>query len=282
MKTHFKIIISGKVPGDSYQAYIKKIAENYHITGFVKSEKDGSIYIEAEAEEMVLHKFVDKCESGYPDAGVATLRMEESDLKNYRDFSIIHNANELYLKQVISKINTQTMASIQKIAALLLLFFALGFSLSNLPYFKHQPIAKNENNSTIIYSAPAKEIEYTSSAEDQINNPIKQASLVAKSLIESPMLESLIETNFRSGDIVMISPKKSETFKLTDPITFKLKKNTNAILYLRILNNLEKSVFSVQLKSEEFVYHHKLTGGLYYWKIETDEDLLCVGKFVLK
>jgi acylphosphatase len=45
---HVSIRISGKVQGVFFRASTKGKAEQYGINGFVRNEKDGSVYIEAE------------------------------------------------------------------------------------------------------------------------------------------------------------------------------------------------------------------------------------------
>ncbi len=52
------IRITGKVQGVFFRHESKKIAEGLGITGIVRNEKDGSVFIEAEGEREALDKLL--------------------------------------------------------------------------------------------------------------------------------------------------------------------------------------------------------------------------------
>lgn len=73
MKKCIQITVTGKVQGVFYRKYAVAKALELRITGIIKNQNDGSVYIEACAEDDVLSLFVDWCYSGSPNALVANV-----------------------------------------------------------------------------------------------------------------------------------------------------------------------------------------------------------------
>ncbi|PWS27268.1 acylphosphatase [Pedobacter yonginense] len=86
---HFKIIITGKVQGVGFRETTKIIANQMSVNGFVRNEKDGSVYIEAEADELFLEEFVNWCHEGPDRARVEDVHYTEAEVKNYRNFEVV-------------------------------------------------------------------------------------------------------------------------------------------------------------------------------------------------
>lgn len=85
---HFKIIVSGKVQGVFYRACAKEKADEWNIKGFVRNEPDGDVYIEAEAEEDVLYKFIKWCNMGPARAKVDRIEAIPGELFGFTSFDI--------------------------------------------------------------------------------------------------------------------------------------------------------------------------------------------------
>ncbi len=85
---HFKIIVSGKVQGVFYRACAKEKADEWNIKGFVRNEPDGDVYIEAEAEEDVLYKFIKWCNMGPARAKVDRIEAIPGELLGFTSFDI--------------------------------------------------------------------------------------------------------------------------------------------------------------------------------------------------
>jgi acylphosphatase len=64
------------------------VAEQYSINGFVRNEKDGSVYIEAEGEEENLKQFVAWCHHGPPHAEVQQVDLKEGSVQGFKKFEI--------------------------------------------------------------------------------------------------------------------------------------------------------------------------------------------------
>ncbi|NQU33286.1 MAG: acylphosphatase [Bacteroidetes bacterium] len=58
------ISVYGKVQGVGFRYHTSKKAAEFNISGFVRNKPDGSVYIEAEGEEIDLLAFIDWCEVG--------------------------------------------------------------------------------------------------------------------------------------------------------------------------------------------------------------------------
>ena len=85
---HINIIVSGKVQGVFFRASTKEFADQLGVYGFVRNEKDGSVYVEAEADEDTLKKFVAWCYRGPLHAEVKNVDVSEGALQNFKTFEI--------------------------------------------------------------------------------------------------------------------------------------------------------------------------------------------------
>lgn len=86
---HFKITISGKVQGVFYRASAKEKADEWGIRGFARNEKNGDVYIEAEAAEEVVYKFIKWCNQGPSRAKVEKIRAIPGEIVGYTRFEIL-------------------------------------------------------------------------------------------------------------------------------------------------------------------------------------------------
>ena len=91
MTKHVNIKIVGKVQGVYFRksAYMKALELN--IKGIVRNEKNGSVYIEAEADKEDLSHFIKWCHKGPQGAVVNHVDIAETVVKNYTDFTITHS-----------------------------------------------------------------------------------------------------------------------------------------------------------------------------------------------
>jgi len=82
------IKVSGKVQGVFYRASTKEQADILGILGFVRNEPDGSVYIEAEAEEAIMTRFIDWCQRGPRMACVDQCDVSEKETSGFKSFEI--------------------------------------------------------------------------------------------------------------------------------------------------------------------------------------------------
>ena len=85
---HKNIIVKGKVQNVGFRFYTNKKAVELGIKGYVKNMPDGSVYIEAEADEITLDHFIIWCKKGPTWARVNDLQVNEAPSENYKEFSI--------------------------------------------------------------------------------------------------------------------------------------------------------------------------------------------------
>lgn len=80
--------ITGKVQGVFFRASTKDQADRLGINGFVRNERDGSVYIEAEGEEDSLNRFVEWCRKGPAHAVVTKVEINEVESRSFTSFLI--------------------------------------------------------------------------------------------------------------------------------------------------------------------------------------------------
>jgi acylphosphatase len=88
-KVHVNITLTGKVQGVTFRETTKYVADQSGIRGFVRNEKDGSVYIEAEAEQWELDSFIEWCNEGPDRAKVENCEVVTGELKNFTDFVVL-------------------------------------------------------------------------------------------------------------------------------------------------------------------------------------------------
>jgi len=89
MKKHLNIIIYGVVQNVSFRIYSKERAGELGLGGFVRNEKDGTVYIEVEGGEAELDEFVQWCRKGPGLAMVEKVEVKEGKIRGYDSFEIL-------------------------------------------------------------------------------------------------------------------------------------------------------------------------------------------------
>ena len=88
MKIARSIRISGKVQGVFFRASAKDKADELNLSGFVRNEPDGSVYIEAEGEQEKLDQFIAWCRKGPRMSRVDGCEVVEKDVSGSAGFAI--------------------------------------------------------------------------------------------------------------------------------------------------------------------------------------------------
>jgi acylphosphatase len=89
---HLDIRVVGKVQGVFYRDTAKAVADQLGIKGTIKNEPDGSVMIEAEGDDFSMELFLEFCRKGSDRAEVESVEINESELKEYRNFEVIRRA----------------------------------------------------------------------------------------------------------------------------------------------------------------------------------------------
>lgn len=89
---HIKIKVYGRVQGVFFRDKTKKKALLLNLKGFVRNEKDGSVYIEAKGDEENLSKLLDWCRKGPIQAKVEKVEYDYMDslLIDFNNFKILY------------------------------------------------------------------------------------------------------------------------------------------------------------------------------------------------
>ncbi|SCB84220.1 acylphosphatase [Weissella bombi] len=82
-----KIIVRGRVQGVGFRYTTTQLAKELGVTGTVWNESDGSVHIEAQAEESVLKEFISKVDDSPSPYG-------RVDSLNVTDIAVNENRNK--------------------------------------------------------------------------------------------------------------------------------------------------------------------------------------------
>jgi len=171
-----------------------------------------------------------------------------------------------------------TYADIYRIAAVLVVAAFIGtmyYFLSN-----SMPEKVGGKQSVAVEQQKQLPVPRGSTPDVRKQTPVKQKEeLLAANFESSPNLEDLVQTQFRSTSIEIISPSVGDIVR--SPITFRWKQYDKPVT-IKILSNKELTLISSTLSGDSFTTSKKFAPGLYYWKLETADELLFAGKFLVK
>lgn len=83
---HINITVHGLVQGVGFRHAAKQQARFLGLSGFVKNQYNGAVYIEAEGDNSALSQFVQWCKHGPPYARVEKLDVEDGEIKGFSGF----------------------------------------------------------------------------------------------------------------------------------------------------------------------------------------------------
>jgi hypothetical protein len=142
-------------------------------------------------------------------------------------------------------------------------------------------------------SLPEQEVGVTTMAQPETvyaakPDPVKELpvphhpdeSPLAADFAPSPNLEDLVGSDVRSSTVEIVSPLPGDT--LSGPIRFSWKAGAGEAVRILILSNMERVVESADVTGSAYVLGATLSPGLYYWKLEGNDELLAVGKFIVQ
>lgn len=95
-------------------------------------------------------------------------------------------------------------------------------------------------------------------------------------------LERMVGSIYRSGSVNIITPDNRSIFKTGSKVEFKWKGIKPDNHSLKIVNNLNETVYEFNAQDNCMKIELNMDKGLYYWKLESETDLLYVGRFVVK
>ncbi|RPH34077.1 MAG: zf-HC2 domain-containing protein [Bacteroidales bacterium] len=144
------------------------------------------------------------------------------------------------------------------------------------------------NQKDVLSDAQKSLLDSTHNSKEKDVNSIKVLSeteksndkeLLAVAYKPNPIFENAIENYVRSGSIVIIKPALSAEVKSADMLSFEWENHTSTLV-LVIFNNTGKMIFQKEVSSP-FVLEDNLKKGLYYWQLESPNESLFTGKFLI-
>lgn len=109
----------------------------------------------------------------------------------------------------------------------------------------------------------------------------KPSRPIAMAYTPNAELEDLVNSVYRSSGLSIEAPENGASFTKNTAIPFSWK-GSDEQRFLIILDNKGKQVSRRLLNVNTIAYEESLNSGLFYWKLESEEDLLHVGKFSIK
>lgn len=84
-----KITVKGKVQGIGFRWFVRDLAEELGVLGYVKNNIDGTVDIVVEVEdEKILEKFIQRVKTEHPYAVITDINVEEIQPNYYKNFFI--------------------------------------------------------------------------------------------------------------------------------------------------------------------------------------------------
>ena len=166
--------------------------------------------------------------------------------------------------------------------------FVLLYVFSNLSSNKTEPIIADDGRDSVKQIVEQKPIQPEDETIPKQKEDELLSSLTGPAFEPNAYYEEWINENVRSVNQIVdkvFSPVNSDTL-IASTITFNWRMKENLPITLVILNNKEEEVFSSIINQEQFPDYRfvvnansKFKSGLYYWKIEDENEVHFVGKF---
>jgi hypothetical protein len=142
-------------------------------------------------------------------------------------------------------------------------------------------LAKKDRNST----SPAHTSEHNSNTVQKQGEttepaiPNLETQFGSASFDVNPNLESMIGGQLRGTSMKAFTPANNSVLK--PPVHFSWTKEIITPYTLKIVSNKNNTIYTYPVTGESFDFRETLSAGLYYWKIESNDELLYVGKFFI-
>lgn len=131
-----------------------------------------------------------------------------------------------------------------------------------------------------IRSDAGKETEIFYNQGNAQEHSIEGDDFIAMNFTESAYFESFID-NYRSDQITILQPMPSANLMKGDDVFFTWSNPSGDSLILKIYNNKEESIIRIRALNA-YKMHSSLRPGLYYWKLESEDDLIYMNKFYIR
>ena len=160
-----------------------------------------------------------------------------------------------------------------------------------LRFYLNEPDKSDINEQQIVSSEKVDSSSYNNDVQSKSTNPIKETksqsdvdkNLIAENFKPNSIYEEAMRSGLRSTGIEVTSPVNDINFKQGDAILFKWKTSDSDDLLLTIFNYKARLIKEIKVgNTDRFQLADTLQPGLYYWQLETSEDLMHTGKFIIQ
>ncbi len=177
-----------------------------------------------------------------------------------------------------------------KYAAIIAILLGLSFLLIKNIRFSHvlqsELVHKDSTRMNQFQGSQNKTERIDSIQEDQkINLRVEESvDFLADNYKESDLFENLLSVEYRDiQEINIKSPSLNQIFSKKDSVIFIWDTERDESWQIKIFNNTDSRPFLVkEVLTTEFCLDTMLGSGLYYWKLETENSLVHVGKFIVQ
>lgn len=107
-------------------------------------------------------------------------------------------------------------------------------------------------------------------------------SLYAANFVPSESMELLIADPLRSAGLELVQPVEEKPLNWRKGIRFEWTGDTEEQLFLQLEDNRAKVIYAEPMVGLTDTLLLDLEPGIYYWRLENEEDLLMVGRLVLE
>lgn len=88
MKKNYQLTIQGRVQGVGFRYWVKNMADQLQLTGYVRNLPDGAVFAEIQGEEDACTAMIQNCHEGPPLAFVNKVSVAEGIIVDYFGFQI--------------------------------------------------------------------------------------------------------------------------------------------------------------------------------------------------
>ncbi|QQS36613.1 MAG: zf-HC2 domain-containing protein [Ignavibacteriales bacterium] len=247
----------------------------------IEREKFISGYLSGDLDEADLLKFEEhyfQCAECFNE-----LKAAEQAVTIIRTEGIPDSKIKMKNQNPVMAIFTEIFSSPVRIgfaAAVIIMAFFLYFALNSSDNLKRENELVISKDSLLIKSDTSHSIPEN---EDEL-----LADLSAPEFRLNPYLEEWMKDNVRSDEnIIKVVTSPANNEKIIDSaVTFRWEMNEKNDIDITVMNNLERTIFSAPIKHDHFPSYevtvnskYFLSPGLYYWKLEDENEVLYLGKF---
>jgi len=232
-------------------------------------------------DKYLLHQLTEEEENGFEEHLLFCNNCQKTlDDRKITIGLIRNNQQESHQKTltIVKKTNKKKSSTyvILGIAAFVAVIFAITFLINILT--EKSIIGKKISSNSFINDSIINNRTLAYNEDSQYQETYQ----LAEAYIEMPEFENFIKNNSnRAENLTLLSPKLTEKIKQNKPITINWTLQNTDFLNFVVFNNKGKLIFENKISSH-FLYQQKLKPGLYYWQLETDEEALFTGKFIIE